>query len=68
LQEAFSIFEISPPVSNAFPLTSTKLPLNEIHLLVFKRVLIDTNFENILIEEIFITRYQLENKTFVNTN
>jgi hypothetical protein len=31
-------FEIFSPVSNAFPLTSTKLPLNEIPLLVFKRV------------------------------
>jgi hypothetical protein len=43
LQEAFSRFEISPPVSNAFPLT--KLPLNEILLLVFKRILIDTNWK-----------------------
>jgi hypothetical protein len=32
-------------VSNAFPLTKTKLPLNKILLLVFKRVL-DTNFES----------------------
>jgi hypothetical protein len=32
--------KFSPPVSNAFPLTKTKLPLTEILLLVFKRVLI----------------------------
>jgi hypothetical protein len=31
--------KFSPPVSNAFPLTQTKFPLNEILLLVFKRVL-----------------------------
>jgi hypothetical protein len=31
--------KFSPPVSNAFPLTFTKLPLNKILLLVFKRVL-----------------------------
>jgi hypothetical protein len=37
LQEAFSGFEISLPVSNAFPLTKFKLPLNEIILLAFKR-------------------------------
>jgi hypothetical protein len=57
-REAFSRFVISPPVLNAFPLTKTKLPLNEILLLVFKRVLIDINwkyiemliFENIPIE------------------
>jgi hypothetical protein len=36
LQEAFSRFEISPPVSNDFPLTKYKLPRNEI---AFKRVL-----------------------------
>jgi hypothetical protein len=47
LQEAFLRFEISPPVSNAFPLTQPKLPLNEILLLVFKRVLIDTNWKYI---------------------
>jgi hypothetical protein len=39
LQEAFSRFEISPPISNAFSMTKTKLPLNEILPLVFKRVL-----------------------------
>jgi hypothetical protein len=36
--------------------------VNEILLLVFKKVLIDTNFENlslhVLIEKIVITRYQ----------
>jgi hypothetical protein len=39
LQEAFSRFEISHPISNAFSMTKTKLPLNEILPLVFKRVL-----------------------------
>jgi hypothetical protein len=38
LQEAFSRFEISPPVLNAFPLTKYQTPLNEILLLDFKRV------------------------------
>src|SRR5688572_10786520 len=50
----FKILEFSPPVSNAFPLTYTKLPLDEILLLVFKRVLpierrsniLDTNLKN----------------------
>jgi hypothetical protein len=47
LQEAFfQDFEISPPVSNAFPLTKQKLPLNEILPLAFKRVLkMDTNLK-----------------------
>jgi hypothetical protein len=36
--------KFSPPVSNAFSLTKTKLPLNKILLLAFKRVLIDTNW------------------------
>jgi hypothetical protein len=35
----FKILKFSPPVSNAFPLTKTKLPLDKILLLVFKRVL-----------------------------
>ena len=39
LKKAFSRFENFSPVSNAFPLTKTKLPLNKILLLVFKRVL-----------------------------
>jgi hypothetical protein len=38
-QEAFSRFEISLPISNAFPLTKQKLPLKEILPLAFKRVL-----------------------------
>jgi hypothetical protein len=54
LQEAFLEFEIPSPVSNAFPLTIWKLPLNEIVLLAFKRVFeIDTNLKSyfhILIE------------------
>jgi hypothetical protein len=44
--------KFSPPISNAFPLTKQKLPLNEILLLVFKRVL------KISIER--SNRYQLE--------
>jgi hypothetical protein len=39
LQEAFLGFEISPSISNAFPLTKYEFPLNEILLLAFKRVL-----------------------------
>jgi hypothetical protein len=35
----FQDLKFSPPVSNAFPLTQTKLPLNKIRLLVLKRVL-----------------------------
>jgi hypothetical protein len=35
----FKILKFSPSVSNTFPLTKTKLPLNEILLLVFKMVL-----------------------------
>jgi hypothetical protein len=35
----FKIWNFSPPVSNAFPLTKTKLPLDEIFLLTFNRVL-----------------------------
>jgi hypothetical protein len=46
LQEAFLRFEISPPVSNAFPLTK-QTPLNEILLIAFKRVLIDTDLKYI---------------------
>jgi hypothetical protein len=50
----FQDLKFSPPVSNAFPLTYTKLPLDEILLLVFKRVLpierrsniVDTNLKN----------------------
>jgi hypothetical protein len=46
LREAFSRFEISPPVSNDFSFDQIKLPLNEILLLAFKRVFeIDSNFE-----------------------
>jgi hypothetical protein len=38
-ESIFQDLKFSPPVSNAFPLTKTKLPLNKILLLVFKRVL-----------------------------
>jgi hypothetical protein len=40
--------KFSPPISNAFPLTYTKLPLDEILLLVFKRVLPIERRSNIL--------------------
>jgi hypothetical protein len=44
----FQDLKFSPPVSNAFPLTRTKLPMDETLLLVFKRILLiekglDTN-------------------------
>jgi hypothetical protein len=62
----FKDLKFSPPVSNAFPLTKTKLPLNEILLLVFKRVLM-YHFEILLsppfehdripIEKIFNTEF-----------
>jgi hypothetical protein len=40
--------KFSPPVSNAFSLTQTKLPLDENLLLVFKRVLSIERRPNIL--------------------
>jgi hypothetical protein len=43
----FQDLKFSPPVSNAFPLTKIKLPLNKILLLVFKRVL-DISFERVV--------------------
>jgi hypothetical protein len=57
LREAFSRFEISPPVSNAFPLTKQKLPLNEILPLAFKRVL---KWISILKSSFHKHRYQFE--------
>jgi hypothetical protein len=39
LKEAFSRFEIFSPCFKCFSFDLTKLPLNEILLLVFKRVL-----------------------------
>jgi hypothetical protein len=50
--------KFSPPVSNAFPLTKPKLPLNEILPLEFKRVfqiekgsnILDTNFVKLLLK------------------
>jgi hypothetical protein len=45
MKKAFSSFGNFLPLGlNVFPLTTQKLPLNEILLLVFKRVL-DINFE-----------------------
>jgi hypothetical protein len=46
-REAFSRFEIFSPCFKCFSFDSTKLPLNEILLLVFKRVL-DINFEEVI--------------------
>jgi hypothetical protein len=43
----FQYLKFSRPVSNAFPLTKTKLPLNEILLLAFKRVLMNINWKYI---------------------
>jgi hypothetical protein len=53
----FHDLKFSPAVSNVFPLTQTKLPLDENLLLVFKRVLrierrpniLDTNLKNPLL-------------------
>jgi hypothetical protein len=76
---ARSIFKIwnFSPCFKCFSFDLTKLPLNEILLLVFKRVLVDTNWkyiemlvfeklipvENIIpIWSISITRYQLKTK------
>jgi hypothetical protein len=50
----FQDLKFSPSVSNAFSLTKTKLPLNEILLLVFKRVLPIERRSNIF-------RYRFEN-------
>jgi hypothetical protein len=52
LQEAFSRFEISPPVSTAFPLTKQKLPLNEILPLAFLEGF--ANFEDLYQFEIIL--------------
>jgi hypothetical protein len=46
LREEFSRFEILPPCFKCFSFDLNKTPLNKILLLVFKRVLIDTNFES----------------------
>jgi hypothetical protein len=64
LREAFSRFEIFSPYFKCFSFDLTKLPLNEILLLVFKRVLIDTNFENIPIEEIAYHKILIEKANF----
>jgi hypothetical protein len=47
LNEAFSRFEIFFPRFKCFSFDQTKLPLNEILLLAFKRVLIHTNWKYI---------------------
>jgi hypothetical protein len=58
--EAFSRFEIFSPVLKCFSFDQTKLPLNEILLLVFKRVL-DINFERgyTILKILSKIRYQL---------
>jgi hypothetical protein len=53
VRSIFQDLKFSLPVSNAFPLTKTKLPLEEILLLVFKRVLQIERRTNIF-------RYQFE--------
>ena len=73
LRSIFKIWNFLPLFQMLFPLTKQKLPLNEILLLVFKRVL-DINFEEvkpiwnyiknkISIEEISIIIYQLKRQT-----
>jgi hypothetical protein len=47
LRTIFQDLKFSPPVSNAFPLTKQNFPLNQILLLVFKRVL-DISFEEVV--------------------
>jgi hypothetical protein len=56
--------KIFSPVSNAFPLTKTKLPLNKILLLVFKRVLILILKRVYQFEIISQVRYQFEKLKF----
>jgi hypothetical protein len=47
-EKHFQDLKFSPPDSNDFPLTKTKLPLDEILLLVFKRVFLFERRSNIL--------------------
>jgi hypothetical protein len=59
----FQDLKFSPPVSNAFPLTRTKLPMDETLLLVFKRILLiekglDTNWN--IFEDKYTKIYQLK--------
>jgi hypothetical protein len=67
LEKHLQDLKFSPPVSNAFPLTRQKLPLNEILLLVFKRVLMLILKRVYQFEYISQIRYQFEN-TFLKPN
>jgi hypothetical protein len=71
--------KFSPPVSNVFPLTKTKLPLDKFLLLVFKRVfilkiLLSPPFEHneipilkiIPIEKLFLKLVPIEKPKFLN--
>jgi hypothetical protein len=61
LQEAFSRFEISPPLSNAIPLTKQNPPEWNSPLSF------QEGFENIPIEEIAYHKIPIEKQTFVKT-
>jgi hypothetical protein len=52
--------KFSPLVSNAFSLTKTKLPLNKILLLVYKRVLRYQFLKVLFLPLLNIIRYQFE--------
>jgi hypothetical protein len=52
--------KFSPPNSNAFPLSKTKLPLDEILLLVFKRVLSYQFWKTTFLPLLNTIRYQFE--------
>jgi hypothetical protein len=68
-EKHFQDLKFSPPVSNAFSLTKTKLPFNEILLLVFERVL-DINFERGYTNLKILSKisYHLKKKTSFNPN
>jgi hypothetical protein len=56
--------KFSPSVSNAFPLIKTKLPLNKILLLVFKRVLRYQFWKYYFLLLLNTIRYQLKDSSF----
>jgi hypothetical protein len=68
LQEAFSRFWNFSPCFKCFSFDLAKLPLNEILLLVFMRVLIDTNFEDIYQLKKLLLQDTNWKQIFVNTN
>jgi hypothetical protein len=62
-EKHFQDLKFSPPISNAFSLTRTKLPLEEILLLVFKKVSpiekgLDTSWN--IFEDKYTKIYQLK--------